>query len=317
LDALLLAGLSVSVLIVEYLRRTFILFSSHALLWLTDLTRYGLLAVTFATISLNHLELVPQTYVLLFAACNVVAAVIASLARLFQSRGRIDWSRSQSYFPRLLGGGKWLSLSAIMSFVVDNLLVLIASATLGPFAIGIVRACQTIVGLLNPVFTALENMVPKWLGAQIYENGMQSALRKYARVAGGIYLVGATALLVIAVLADPVLTVFAGPDSAGYGWILQVLCLGTSAVLGSLLTAFIFRAWEQTRPIFFSYLTACTSTFVVGTPLMLSFGMLGVVLGMLLAPIINFLALQSLFWMELRKRSQSSIVSERGAAEHA
>ncbi|HJE24379.1 MAG TPA: lipopolysaccharide biosynthesis protein [Methylorubrum populi] len=164
--------------------------------------------------------------------------------------------------------GRWLLPIVFVTFVQEQLVWLVAGATLGLEALGGLRAAQYLVGTVLLLLAATENVLPV-VAARAYAEGGEAALRSYLMRTGvKLGLPIAAILTVLSVPGETWLTLIFGPDYAAYATCLRILSLSVIVVLVRDLAANFFRAKQNTRVIFESLCISMVVSVALAAPLM-------------------------------------------------
>lgn len=293
-NVVLLGSFSMVLLFSEAARRFLFFLSQPLTTWLFDSSRIFIFAASFLWLYMQSAQIPVESILLAQIASNALAllsfAVIIPWRQfhLLQLRdfGEGAW--------RLLKAGSWLSLSNIVHLANDSALLLAASALLGEFALGILRTCQTIIGLINPFMMALEHIIPKGLGLMIRQRGEKEAWTLYWKAAAVLLLVFGGLLATIGLFAKYILTLVIGTDVAAYSWVLTAYCFSYFLIIAVALINFAYRAREQTLPIFIAPCIAAVFSLAACIPMMRQFGLEGAVICLVGAQSIIF-AVQAYF----------------------
>jgi O-antigen/teichoic acid export membrane protein len=299
LDPLRLFAFAATLMVAEFVRRRLFFDDRLMTVWVFDLLRYGLIAAAFALSIAANSEATGAHFVVAVAAANLIALGVLMVVRRRRNLSpRLRMAKDDAKL--LLGNGGWLSLGTIVNFANEHLIVLIAAAMLGSHAIGAIRAPQSIVGLTSPMLFGLEYIIPKRLGQAMRESGTEAALRDYAK-AGAAILAAFTALLaVIAIWAETITFIVLGAEAASYAWVLQGFCVVYWLMMSGVLTSFVYRALNNTRPILVSNFLAAMISLAISIPVIHAFGMAGAVAVIILAQLVAA-ALLAVF-LKLRPR---------------
>lgn len=174
----------------------------------------------------------------------------------------------------------WLFSSALLQWFAGNVFIISAGSILGTEAAGVIRIAQSIVGVLNVFFIALELYVPL-KAARIYSEGGYTKLLRYIcrllMVGGAVCLVfvGASYLA-----SSSVLTWVYGINYAKYGDVVSLFALFYVIVFTGYPLRFALRAVNNTRAMFIAYLLATAFSFLFSDKLILTWGIGGVLAGL-------------------------------------
>jgi O-antigen/teichoic acid export membrane protein len=278
--AALLAAIALS----EQARR-FLLFSRKLVLaWAFDLFRFGLLIgmLVFAMGSEHN----AQSAMLMIA--TAFALPLAALTVFLITRHHIlSFADFLAHSRRVLATGRWLSISSLLDFVSANAFLFAGSIVLGSEAVGIVRACSAVAGLVNPFVLVLEHIFPRHIGQLVGEHGWRIGLRKYYGAAAWAAAAIAAVLAFLAVFAEPLLGIVAGADVSRHAWVLQGLVLAWVPYTVVSLVILLLRAMEKTGVVAASWAISAAVAALLAFPLVNALGIAGIVLGTILITLIN------------------------------
>jgi O-antigen/teichoic acid export membrane protein len=273
-------------LLAEFARRTLFFLRRPLVVWSFDLLRFGLLASGYYWLASRVASPGPIDFVLAMAAANSAAMTVFCIALYPQGARQLDLTEFRRNARRLFANGRWLALSNVVQFFNDNFFLLVASIAINPTATGVLRTCQAVAGLVNPLILTLEHVLPRRLGEDIRRRGEVAAIRAYVE-SGRLVLFGFGLILgALALFAEPVLSLASADQAAGYGWLLQLFCVLNVLVTLVALVNILLRAFERTLPIFISPLIAAGLSLLAALPLASSFGVAGVAAGMIAAQLV-------------------------------
>ncbi|MBI5433360.1 MAG: hypothetical protein HZA52_11080 [Planctomycetes bacterium] len=186
---------------------------------------------------------------------------------------------------------RWLAALSVAQWFTSNAYAAAAGVVLGPAAVAVLKAGQTILGVLHVLMLAVENVVPV-RAAGIAARGAWDELDRYlARLArlGGAATVAVSAL--VALCAAPLSRWVYGFESAEQtlvirGFALLYPCLFAIALLGIRL-----RTHERTRPIFVAQLLGASVSLVAASSMVEVFGLIGALTGIVLQQVLVLLVL--------------------------
>ena len=182
---------------------------------------------------------------------------------------------------------KWLGASALMQWISGNLFTIVAGAIMGAWATGALKAAQNIVGILHVVFLGLENFVPV-SASRIFISGGRKALNSYIKKIS-IYLGIATLLfsLIIGVYPGFWLSLLYGEEYSQYAWVLRIYAMAYVVFAFIRTLNYEFRTREMTRPVFWSVCLPFVFSVIASTNIILSFGILGAVVGFFMVKLVE------------------------------
>jgi O-antigen/teichoic acid export membrane protein len=176
---------------------------------------------------------------------------------------------------------RWIAPSTLLSWMSTNFIALLAPVYYGPAAAGALRASQNIVAATNIWILGLDNVMPVEAAHRFHQGGI-AALAQYLR-SMAIRWGGFTAAfaLVIGIVPHFWLRLLYGSQFAGYGSVLRMYCLLYLLVfIGGPIRAGL-QALEYTAPFVSAQLCATAFALAIGIPLTRSFGLNGVMIGMI------------------------------------
>ena len=267
----------------DFFRRFFFIKERHLFALVNDAISYLgqiiLLLILFQTTKLNLYN------ILWIIAFTSAFAVLISFFLI----GNIVWPKYsffKSFFQKNWNFAKWLIASSLLQWTSGNYFIIVGGYLLGPVAVGTVKAMQTVVGITQIIYQAMENFLPS-RSSQIHllegEKGLIRYLIKVIIIGGSF--VGSI-LLLITLFSENLLSFLYGVEYTQYNylmiWISIISLIGYIGLpIGSAL-----RTIEQTGSIFFSFLLSTIVSFLIAHFLIYSLGIDGIVIGILLAKLI-------------------------------
>lgn len=235
----------------------------------------------------------------------VAASAVLSCVCAIPFRGRLAWRAGEfgAASRRQWQSGRWLVLTGLMQWLSGYAGLLIAGALLGVTLIGVLRAAQSILGVLNLIRDALENTVPPIAGRALASRGLDG-LRAVIGVTAAIGFVGGlsfTALL--ALTGKSLLAVAFGPDMAAYAWVVTWYSLLFPVSLVSFSQICAFRALERTSAVFAATAAAAALNLALVYPAVRWFGIQGLLSVAITAEVLVCLVLAGLLRRTLRAPS--------------
>ena len=240
----------------------------------------------FLLIYLNHLnklnlEIIFWSFVLTFSIGTIINSPV--LFSLKYSLNNTYTSIKENWII-----AKWMLATALLQWLSGNLWIVNTGIILGPFMLGIVRACQTMINITNIFFQSLENIIPAATSKIFSEKGMDGMriyLQKFALK--GFCLLFLLILFVI-FFSKLLLSFFYGSEVSNYYFVLIFLALILPVWFFQLPPTYGLRTLGKTKLIFISYLlssfvTITTSKFVIS-----SFNLNGLIVGLFVTQLIIF-----------------------------
>jgi O-antigen/teichoic acid export membrane protein len=197
--------------------------------------------------------------------------------------------------------GRWMLASSLMLWFSGNLWIINAGIILGPITLGVVRACQALIGVANPIFLSFENVVPGESSKKFKLGGineMEIYLKKFSLK----FLIPILILTLFFIIFSKFLLTFVyGLETAKYYYFLIFLSFTLPFTLLRFPLEYALRTVEKTKPIFISNLMttliALTSSGIIITQFQLN----GLIFGILFSQIISIFIVY-LGYLKHRKR---------------
>ena len=230
---------------------------------MSDLISYGSQAAVLIVYVFNFKLTAPSALWIigttsLLATIYAVSTYLANEAWIAPTGSQIANRTSEHWHI-----GKWLMGQTLVYWAGPQFILYLAAILLSVSAVGAMAAARNIVGLVNILFSALENLVPS-RAAQALQRGGKSELSRYLK---RISILGGSITLAIAGVASAApelwLNLLYGDEYAGYGWV--VIAWSIYCIIGFFhrpLSAAL-RALNQTKSIFSSHLAGTLFMFSV------------------------------------------------------
>lgn len=242
-------------------------------------------------------------FLLIAGALSMVAVLIGpgfrgvgKAMRVVPSKG---WWRQDVAYSR------WLVAGSLAQWSVGSIFVAAAVAELGIVAASVLRACQNLSAIPNVIYSAVENIAPRHATESLRVRG-QGGLMKYILVLtviglGAAVVIGSPVLLAPALLLD---IIYDGRYVGNADILLLYGVLMVLTYLGVPLRSGI-RALGETQYVLWAYGAAACFATVVAVPLTAWGGLVGVVLGLILAQVLIQLILAGGFISAVMRRKNN------------
>ena len=183
---------------------------------------------------------------------------------------------------------KWLFLTSLLQWFSGNFWIINTGLILGPYALGILRACQTIINITNLAFQSFENLFPSKF-SEIYINKGKKEFKEYfiKFIKKGLAYIVLTIIIII-FFSKKILIIFFGFEISQYSKILIYLSFILPITFLIFPISYSLRTVEKTKYIFVGYLLSSLFTLSFSNIIISKFEMLGTVLGLFLSSIIVF-----------------------------
>ncbi len=196
---------------------------------------------------------------------------------------------------------KWLLLTSITQWFSGNLWIINAGIILGPYIFGVIRACQTILNMVNVFFQSFENIIPSNT-SRIYSTEGVLSMKNYLRLFTYKGLISVLfILLIIFFFSEYILIIFYGSEIANYSNILIFLSFVILINFFHFVPIYGLRTLEKTRPIFISYLISSIFALVLSDYVISKFDMKGFIMGLYFSQIIILIFLYYSYQSVLKK----------------
>ncbi|MGX5774275.1 lipopolysaccharide biosynthesis protein [Methylorubrum zatmanii] len=238
-------------------------------------------------------------------ALQVIAASAAlSWLSAIPFRGALAWR--PGLFREVTGrqwhSGRWLVLTGLMQWLIGYGGLLVAGALLGVTLIGVLRAAQSILGMLNLVRDALENTVPPIAGRALAERGLDGLLPVIVVTATIGFAGGLSTTGLLALSGKSLLALAFGPDIVAYAWVVAWYSLLFPVSLVSFAQICAFRAIERTGAVFAATASAACLNLALIYPAVRWFGIEGLLGVAITTEVMVCLVLAGLLRRELKAR---------------
>jgi len=291
----------------EFVRRVLYTEGRLAAALVNDLVSYG--GLVLALLVLRRLALLTGPPVLY---AHAVMFALAAALGWWQLRDRFRGGFDPAVVRENWHFGKWLAGGEVVGqWLSTQLFVYLTAALLGAAAAGVLKAVHTIFGPTRVLAYVFNTLLPirfsRALGA-----GGQGALGAQLSLA---FLLSIPPLggycLLAAVLSGPLLRWLYGDKYAGYDAVLVLYAVGTFLGYMVLIISAALRAQRRSRVVFTNRLYSTLISTPIGVLLILTLGVRGAVLGMILTALILCL----LSWHTYRQPPAGEPISPGGECE--
>jgi O-antigen/teichoic acid export membrane protein len=214
----------------------------------------------------------------------------ASLIGLVLSyRSKISLKGIQKTIIQNLNFSKYLIGTSLLQWLSGNLFLAVGASLLGTAALGAIRIAQNIVGVLNVLFLAMENIVPVRAAELLKSEGHKSMIKYIGKISKQSVLPVLFILGMLIGFRSQIIAIFYGPqfqsiDSVliAFGGLYVLVFLGT-------LLRFAIRTLENNKVIFLSYVLTTCFSIIMAQPLVSNFQLNGIMIGLFSVQIINII----------------------------
>lgn len=257
----------------DFLRRFHFTFGRPGLSFVIDCLRYGGQSVgLFILLALGDGE-TELSVVLYLMAGTALAGALVGIGAI----GSLVWDKSfiASVTARHWVFSRWLVPSAIATWGRENFIFGAVGATLGLAEVGILRAAQQIVFVVNVPLQGFSNVEPMRSGAAFAANGFTGLMTFVSRFI--VPFMGAIAVLLIAIAVSGnwLMTTIFGQAYAGHGHIVAAFAMIMMIYLVKVVFSAILRAMETTAYEFHAAVASLGVVLLTAYPLVTALGMSG------------------------------------------
>lgn len=277
----LLTALALSVVTYDYLRRVLVVTGEYSKLLTMDLFSYGILVIMF--FSYYSLDIMTIENVLMN---NTFVFVFIATFTFISTKQKFQFNQELiALFIDLWNYSKYLVLTSLLQWFSGNLFILVAGILLGPISLGVVRIAQTIMGVFNALFLALENIVP--LRAAYIFRDNKKLLNRYFVTTTAIYIVPIILLIALIVLFnEELIGLIFGSSYTSYGFVIVAFALIYLLVYTNTMQQFYIRTIRANQILFKSYLASTIFGLLFSKMIVSSYGLYGVIAGIFVSQLI-------------------------------
>jgi O-antigen/teichoic acid export membrane protein len=265
----------------DYIRRVFILKGNIITLFLLDAIVYGtfisltIIQFIMGTISVDNLLF--SYAAVLFVA--ILAGVTATKENWWQLHGL------RTVLKELWQYARFLVYTSILQWFSGNLFILFAGLLLGPVSLGVVRIAQSIMGVFNVFFLALENIVPlKAAYIKVENEKMLIPYFKKTTLKFAVPVVGVA--LCLALFDKEIISFVFDQNLDRFGYVIIAFAALYLLVYLNTMQQFFIRTIQSNHIIFKSYLVASIFGILFSKLMISHWGLSGVLIGLFISQIL-------------------------------
>jgi O-antigen/teichoic acid export membrane protein len=298
---------TVAYLLQDGLRRYYFVSQHSRSAFTNDLLSYGGQLTLLVVLAVTGQLTIANAFLAIATASAAALATAACSERLLQVEHAWDTYRDSWRMGRDL----WVSLQ--LQWANNNGLLLLGAWLIGPQVAGAVRAVQTLVGPLNVVLQAMDNVVPVRAAGRHKADpiaGLSVYLGGIAR-SGGVLLVAGS--VVIAIFGASAIRFVYGVEFAHslsglLPWALTYVCLGFFLRL----TGYRYRTVGDTRNVVNITVAASVTSFVIMLLLIRPLQQLAIVVAMVAGQCVALIC--AYVWSRTSRLPSARVVAEGSAA---
>ena len=196
---------------------------------------------------------------------------------------------------------KWLLLTSITQWFSGNLWIINAGVILGPYYLGVIRCCQSILNVANLIFQTLENVYSVKI-SKIYRVNSISFLKNYINkiTINGIFLVLIISLL-ISFFAEFLLNLIFGSEISSQYYVLIYLSFLLPLTFMQYFPQHALRAFSKTFSIFAAFFCSSIIAILFSSLIIKEFKIYGFVSGMYVSQLIILIIIYHNYFKEVNK----------------
>lgn len=274
--------LIISYVMNDFMRRAYILLNKMTKVIILDFV-INWAQVTFLILNIHNKDLSIDTILKVFTLSYTLGVLVSAF----------DFFKFKFVFSDFSGIvknhwkiAKWLLLTAVAQWFAGNFFIISSGDLIGTEAAGIIRVAQSIVGVLNVFFIALEYYVPSKAGL-IYNTHGKSALLKYIfKVIWVGILICSLFTTIVFLFSEQLLSLIYGHSYAKYGLIITIFSAFYIIVFTGFPLRFALRAMQDTKAMFLAYVFATVFSILFAKYIITAWGIWGVIVGLALTQIV-------------------------------
>lgn len=240
----------------DWLRRYYFINGKGKAVFINDVVSYGgQIILLFLLYRFDKLNITNAFWAI------AVSSAIAFLIGVLTENIRPVWASASQTFKQSWQFGRNLLLAGQINWVGSQGILLFGGSMLGASSVGGIRAAQNIVGPLNILFQAMENIIPIQ-AAQHYSRKQLTGLTNYLKkvsLLGGLLL--ALPCLAIAFLSQNLIELAYGEAYAVFAKLIVLQLIIAFIAFFRIQAFYFFRAIAATKEILLNTIIACTLAF--------------------------------------------------------
>ena len=196
---------------------------------------------------------------------------------------------------------KWLVGTASLQWLSGDYFIFMTSVIMGTTSVGILRAVERIMAVLNILILTIENIYPS-KAATAYKNTYKAGLwacviSMYKREGLAILAIS----IILCLFAEPMLTLIYGENMREHAYLLQFFALAYMFTFIRLPLHIILRTCHRTRPIFASFCVTAVFSLITAKWLITQYGLNGAAIGVVITRILTAFWYAAAVWHSDKK----------------
>jgi len=244
---------------------------------LIDISGYFFQTPALFLISFYRSITINEIVVVLFVSIclsNLTFYILKHKNKKYYSFKELPFKENWNYARHLL-------TTNILQWFSGNYLIIIAASILGTGAVGIIKIFQNLMGVLNVLFSTLENIVPPKAGF-LYNKGGKKALYTYIKkimISVGIGYV--IILVLLNIFGKDVISLIYGAKHMEHAYLIQYFIIIYVFVFFGTISQIVIKTLRLNFSIFIAYVFTMLTTLLIAHPLIRTYNILGVVYGLI------------------------------------
>jgi len=202
------------------------------------------------------------------------------------------------YMRQMWEMGRWLGGSSLIGWLSAQLPTFVGAWILGPGAVGVFRATETLMRPLGILLAVFDTILPIRFSHLLGENGRTKMEADFRRISAGYVILLLVICLFLLILGPALVSTLFGNGYAGHEWLpagfgFMYLLMGANKLLGARV-----RALRKSAVLFSASLGGLFSATILVWPLVHSFGVYGMLICVLAVYFVS-LASQLVFASEI------------------
>lgn len=240
----------------DWLRRYYFISGKGKAVFINDVVSYGgQIALLFLLYRFDKLNITNAFWAI------AVSSAIAFLIGVLTENIRPVWAYASHIFKQSWQFGRNLLLAGQINWAGSQGILLLGGSILGASSVGGIRAAQNIVGPLNILFQAMENIIPIQ-AAQHYSQKQLTGLTNYLKkvsLFGGLLL--ALPCIAIALLSKELIELAYGEAYGVFAKLIVLQLIIAFIAFFRIQAFYFFRTITATKEILLNTIVACTFAF--------------------------------------------------------
>jgi O-antigen/teichoic acid export membrane protein len=183
---------------------------------------------------------------------------------------------------------KWLVGKAIVQWLSGNYFIVIAGLILGKNTIGVIRIVQNLFGVLNVLLMAIENYLAIKSSAIYSHDGIKALVKFQYHVLFRISFFILFILGVVSLFSQSIIMTLYGVEYTEYYYLVYWFSILYVIIFLNLPNRFVLRTLLKTNVIFYSYVASTIFSLLFARPLINTYGIIGVAIGLIACQLIMF-----------------------------